>query len=91
MKKLLIFIFILLSSLLIFNLYFFSSKKCYFDFECQWKIVNCCPEQAGAEWKCVNIKNFTEPKCPDFIFCPQVYSPKPEIKCSCINGVCKSA
>jgi len=53
--------------------------------------VNCCPEQAGAEWKCVNIKNFTEPKCPDFIFCPQVYSPKPEIKCSCINGVCKSA
>ncbi len=62
--------------------------SCEKDSECEWVSINCCPENAGAEWKCVN-KQETEIKCPDNIVCPQVVSPKPEEPCSCIEGECE--
>jgi len=62
--------------------------KCFCDSQCAWKIVNCCPENAGARWECVNLRTFIEPKCDSLIFCPQVISPKPEAKCICENWSC---
>lgn len=84
-----IFLLFIFSIILIFYLFYnFTKEKCFFDFECNWRIINCCPEEAGALWECVNIKNFTEPKCPETILCPQVYSPKPKVRCFCKDGVC---
>jgi len=62
--------------------------KCYFDFDCDWKITNCCPENSGARWECVNLKNFKEPACPSMVICPQVISPKPTSNCVCERGSC---
>lgn len=62
--------------------------KCYFDFDCDWRIINCCPETAGAYWKCVNLKTFKEPDCSNIVICPQVVSRKPSLNCVCENGSC---
>ncbi len=61
---------------------------CLSNEECEWRIVNCCPENAGAKWECVNKRNFIEPECPELIICPQVISPKPEQGCICENNKC---
>jgi hypothetical protein len=63
-------------------------NRCFTNFECSWKIVNCCPPEAGAGWECVDLKTFKEPKCPENILCPQFLSPKPEIECVCVDGSC---
>jgi hypothetical protein len=55
---------------------------------CEWKITNCCPENAGAEWSCVKMKDFRQPSCTDLILCPQVVSPKPSMSCVNVNGTC---
>jgi len=55
---------------------------------CEWKITNCCPENAGAAWNCVSLKDFKEPTCTGLILCPQVISPKPSLSCVNVNGVC---
>ncbi len=62
-------------------------STCEKDSECAWVSINCCPENAGAEWKCVN-KEETEIDCPEDVICPQVISPKPEETCVCIEGEC---
>jgi len=70
-------------------IFFISSKdRCLISFDCQWKITNCCPETAGAEWKCVNVKSFNETKCPGFVICPQYLSPRPDLSCACEDGKC---
>jgi len=70
-------------------IFYFSSKdSCFLDFECQWKITNCCSETAGAQWECVNVKSFNETNCPKVIFCPQILSPKPNLSCMCEKGKC---
>jgi hypothetical protein len=72
-----------------FAIIFLSSRNgCFTGFECQWKITNCCPETAGANWECVNIKSYKETKCPGFMICPQFLSPKPNLSCTCENGEC---
>jgi len=51
--------------------------------ECKWIITNCCPENAGAYWECVNVKTY-KPKlnCSEVqVICPQVLSPKPNLSC----------
>jgi hypothetical protein len=64
------------------------STSCFSNFDCEWKIANCCPETAGARWECVNKKTFQEPNCQRVILCPQVISPKPESDCVCVSGSC---
>jgi len=64
-------------------------KQCYFNSDCDWQIINCCPENAGAFWQCANLKNFTRPDCSSMlVLCPQVISPKPETSCGCEKGNC---
>ncbi len=61
---------------------------CFSNDECEWVITNCCPENAGAKWECVNKKSFIEPECQGIIICPQVISPRPQKQCVCENGKC---
>ncbi|MEM5878972.1 MAG: hypothetical protein QXU74_00575 [Candidatus Aenigmatarchaeota archaeon] len=61
---------------------------CIFDSECEWKITNCCSENAGAKWECVNKKTFVEPECPKYVICPRILSPKPNLSCKCEEGKC---
>ncbi|MGV9174267.1 MAG: InlB B-repeat-containing protein [Promethearchaeia archaeon] len=63
-------------------------EKCDNDTECGWVSVNCCPENAGAKWECVN-KEETNIDCSDDPVCLQVISPKPETSCICSNGECQ--
>jgi hypothetical protein len=56
--------------------------------DCSWEITNCCPENAGAQWSCVNKRTFAQAPCPSTVICPQVISPKPDRPCICIRGVC---
>ena len=56
--------------------------------ECGWVSTNCCPENAGANWECVNEKE-TELDCSDDVICPQVISPKPTSSCESVEGVCE--
>jgi len=57
---------------------------------CEWKTINCCSENAGAQWKCVDKLTY-KPKidCSKIqVLCPQFYSPKPESLCVFENGSC---
>ncbi len=61
--------------------------KCSKSSDCDWKPTNCCDENAGAFWECVNVKTFSL-QCPSLVLCPQIISPKPTIDCSCEEGSC---
>jgi hypothetical protein len=82
---LLILFFALAFSIIIFK----NSTKniCLGDFDCEWKITNCCTAEAGAKWECVNLKSFNL-SCPKFVICPQILSPKPNLSCGCEEGKC---
>lgn len=67
--------------LAIFIVYYLNQQGC------EWRIVNCCPENAGAEWKCVK-KSSKAPSCEDLILCAQVISPKPSVGCENVKGAC---
>ena len=57
--------------------------------QCSWVITNCCPEHAGANWECVDLRYYKAPECKEnLILCPQVLSPKPEQECKAVpfNG-----
>ncbi|MFH8119498.1 MAG: hypothetical protein QXS37_01685 [Candidatus Aenigmatarchaeota archaeon] len=74
-----------------FLIIFFSKLTknfCILDNECEWKITNCCTEEAGAKWECVNKKVFVEQECPKHVICPKIPSPKPNLYCVCENGKC---
>ena len=60
------------------------STKC----SCEWKITNCCTKNAGAGavWNCTNEKTFECEK--NFVSCPQIPSPKPNLACVCKEGSC---
>jgi len=86
MKILIFLLFLLAFSIIVFkNL---TKDICIFNSECGWKIVNCCPEEAFAKWECVNLKTFKEPECPEFVICPKIYSPKPNLSCVCEKRGC---
>lgn len=77
---------ILIPLILIF--YNSTRGRCFTNLECQWKIMNCCTEEKGATWECANIKSFNETKCPKFVICPNISSPKPSSPCGCEEGEC---
>jgi len=68
-----------------FNLTIITS--CQEDADCKLVSVNCCPEEAGALWKCINVKESII-DCPLYVVCPQILSEKPAGKCVCENGEC---
>jgi hypothetical protein len=73
----------------IFSISFFIIYQSFLP-RCEWIITNCCPENAGAKWECVNVKTY-KPKidCSKFqIICPQVLSPKPNLSCVLENNKC---
>ena len=73
------------------DLYSFSPDQgCRSNTFCTWVITNCCPENAGAKWECVNKNKFVEPECPDNLICPQMLSPMPTEKCRCVEEECVS-
>ena len=61
--------------------------NCTKDSDCVWMSTNCCSENEGAYWECVNKNSYIDCKSK-MILCPQVISPKPDKKCSCIGGSC---
>lgn len=63
-------------------------KTCSSDADCSWVSTNCCPENAGAHWECINAKLSKLDCVPKGKVCPQVISPMPEIACVCENGFC---
>lgn len=65
----------------------FIEKRCDVSGDCSWQSMNCCPENAGAKWECINGKTF-QPGCPKNILCPQVVVPKPTSACVCELGTC---
>ncbi|MBI4010273.1 MAG: hypothetical protein HY361_03740 [Candidatus Aenigmarchaeota archaeon] len=62
------------------------STDCNTDIDCSWKITNCCTENAGGYWQCINKESQIE--CNELVLCPQVVSAKPERACSCVEGKC---
>lgn len=64
------------------------SNECLVDFDCTWRITNCCTENAGGSWECISKTSQIE--CNDLVLCPQVLSPKPELKCSCVEKRCEA-
>jgi len=65
-------------------------ENCTEDSDCEWLSTNCCPENAGAYWQCINRKSYIDCKSK-LILCPQVISPKPSAACKCIGGICSAA
>lgn len=63
-------------------------EKCFFDLDCSWVITNCCTEEFGAKWECVNIKSYKPIKCPERVLCYPVPSPRPTQACICQEGGC---
>ncbi len=63
-------------------------EECETGEECEWVSVNCCPENAGAQWECINAGESVI-ECPEDPICPQVVSPRPEEECSCADGICQ--
>ncbi len=63
-------------------------RGCRRDSDCEWISVNCCPENAGAKWECVN-SDYVD-NCSDRldIMCPQVISPRPGTTCTCEDDKC---
>ncbi len=64
-------------------------ESCQEDGDCDWVSINCCPEEAGAEWACVNLEE-TVIECPGDVICPQVVSPKPSETCGCHGEECQT-
>ena len=63
------------------------SDSCSSNSDCSWQITNCCAENAGGKWECVNTKQ-SKIECNTLILCPQVLSPKPSNQCLCSNRRC---
>lgn len=63
-------------------------EKCFFNSDCSWVITNCCTEEFGANWKCVNLKIYDSMVCPGGVLCQPIASPKPMLGCICQEGSC---
>ena len=68
----------------------FVETSCKADSDCSWEITNCCAQEAGGKWDCINGKTFV-PGCLDNILCPDIVSPEPTTKCGCVQGECVSS
>ncbi len=63
-------------------------RNCSKDEDCSWIITNCCPENFGAKWECINKESYIDCKSK-MVLCANVSSPMPEGECKCIEGKCK--
>jgi len=62
--------------------------NCTKDDDCDWIITNCCREDAGAQWQCLNKNSHID--CQNkLVLCPNVSVPKPKEECKCINNTCE--
>ena len=66
-----------------------KDTTCNNNSDCAWVITNCCTENAGGNWECINQMTFTA-GCPETVLCPQYISHKPSSSCSCNQGSCRS-
>jgi hypothetical protein len=64
--------------------------NCSKDKDCDWLITNCCKEDAGAEWQCLNKNSYIDCKSK-LVLCPNISIPKPKVECKCINGTCNAS
>ena len=64
-------------------------RNCTKDEDCSWIIINCCPENLGAKWECLNKESYIDCKSK-LVLCANFSSPKPEENCKCIEGKCES-
>jgi hypothetical protein len=62
--------------------------NCTKDEDCDWIITNCCKEDFGALWECVNKNSYIDCKSK-LVLCPNVSVPKPKEECKCINNTCE--
>jgi len=62
-------------------------SNCTSDEDCVWMIANCCKEETGAEWLCLNKNSYIDCK-GKLVLCPNISVPKPEADCKCINNTC---
>ena len=61
---------------------------CKVDEDCMLDSVNCCTER-GAQWACINKTSNTT--CQDVaVICVDILTPRPNVTCKCVNGVCRS-
>ena len=60
---------------------------CTQDSDCVWGSINCCGENAGASWSCVNKQSYVDCQSRQ-VLCPQVISQKPTGACSCVSNRC---
>ncbi|MCX8190275.1 MAG: hypothetical protein N3F05_03565 [Candidatus Diapherotrites archaeon] len=66
-------------------------KDCISDADCAWVSTNCCPENAGAYWECVNPSKLKLNCSAIRQMCLQVIRPKPETACVCKEGICTAS
>jgi len=64
--------------------------NCSKDEDCDWIITNCCKEDAGAQWQCLNKNSYIDCQSK-LVLCPNVSVPKPKEECKCINNTCESS
>jgi hypothetical protein len=62
--------------------------NCSKDEDCDWIITNCCKEDAGAQWQCLNKNSYIDCQSK-LVLCPNVSVPKPKEECKCINNTCE--
>jgi hypothetical protein len=61
--------------------------NCSKDEDCDWIITNCCKEEAGAQWQCLNKNSYIDCQSK-LVLCPNVSVPKPKASCKCLNNTC---
>jgi len=64
--------------------------NCSKDEDCDWIITNCCKEDAGAQWQCLNKNSYIDCQSK-LVLCPNVSVPKPKEECKCINNTCEGS
>ena len=62
--------------------------NCSKDEDCDWIITNCCKEEMGAEWQCLNKNSYIDCQSK-LVLCPNISKPKPSEECKCINNACE--
>jgi hypothetical protein len=62
--------------------------NCSKDEDCDWIITNCCNEESGAQWQCLNKNSYIDCQSK-LVLCPNVSIPKPKEGCRCVNYTCQ--
>lgn len=64
------------------------SKNCSSNLDCSWTITNCCTENTGGSWECIN-SNTSTIICPSIISCPSIPC-NPDGSCNFSSWVCSN-